>query len=378
MNTILRQYQGYVADKRMSMDIYAIAMSNVVNNNEFKLELFRPSSRLERFANSRLVMRYLRYWHYPKEVKSKPADLHHVMDHGYAHLQPYLKPLKSTDESPRTCITVHDVIPLLTWNGNIKNANGEAFVVRKPWLNLKSNSYLLKYDRLLAVSQSTKSDIVNHLGIDANKVEIIPPIISDVFKPSSLAMCTTFRQKYNLDQECVWLMISGSEFYKNHKTSLEVLQHLNQNSNRDFRLIKTGVASQEFNFLVKEMNLESQVRTLFLDDTQELASLYTCVDCLLFPSLYEGFGMPVAEALGCGTPAIISDRGALPEVGGDLTPMTDAGDVQGFARLVLSLLEDKNQQLKIYNEGPEWVKRYRPESIEPKLIKFYQNTLSNN
>jgi len=370
--TTLAHYRGFNADKRMSMEIFADSLGIAVNREQYALQTVRPQSWLEHYSSNRFVMRYLRYWHYPRMAKRVDVDLHHVLDHGYAHLYPSLN---LDNGKSKTCINVHDLIPMLTWNGKLRSANGTKLISRKPWLNLKSLSYLTNYDRIATISLSTKNDLIDHLGLATEKIDVIPPIIDDIFKPSDAQLIDDFADKYDLDRNCKWLMISGNEYYKNHQTSLRVLAELNSHHETEFRLLKTGFPSSDFNSMVAELGLESHVRSIYLDDTNEMVLLYALVDCLLFPSLYEGFGMPVAEALACATPVVTSNRGALPEVAGALASICDPGDIQALSDEVTSMVFDRQRQDKITSSAPEWVKQYRQAAIEPKLERFYQATL---
>jgi glycosyltransferase involved in cell wall biosynthesis len=372
--TTLGHYRGFNADKRMSMEIFADSLASVVNREQYALQTVRPQSVLEHYSSNRFVMRYLRYWRYPQMAKGVAVDLHHVLDHGYAHLYPSLK---AANGKSKTCISVHDLIPMLTWNGNIRAANGAKILSRKPWLNLKSLSYLANYDRIITISLSTKNDLVNHLGLEAENIDVVPPTIDDIFKPSEAQLIEDFADKYDLDRNCKWLMVSGSEYYKNHRTCLQVLAELNRQHDTKFKLIKTGFPSSDFNAMVTELGLESYVRSIYLDDTSEMVQLYALIDCLLFPSLYEGFGMPVAEALACATPVVTSNRGALPEVGGGLASTCDAGDILALSREVTSMVFDQQRQQQIATSGPEWVKRFRKAAIKPQLESFYHATLNN-
>lgn len=368
----VHQCRGFQSDRRMSMDIYAESIAKVADNERFSVDVTRPQSSLERYSMNRLVMRYLRYWHYPRIMKSIESDLYHVLDHGYAHLQPKLK---VGNAHSKACITVHDLIPMLTWYGQIQSADGSKIPSRKPWLNIKSLSYLAHFDRIIAVSASTKNDLLSHFKLAPEKVEVIPPIIDQVFRPSTEFEKSAFSTKYGFDRDCKWVMVSGSEFYKNHRTSLKVLAELNRQHDIEFRLVKTGLMSEDFNLMVQEFGLESRVKSIFLEEAFDLAHLYSLVDCLLFPSLYEGFGMPVAEALACGTPVVISDRGSLPEVGGPLAAVCDAGNVQSLCQEVTSMVFDDQRRQTISQRGPEWVDQFRAEALGPKLNEFYRSTL---
>jgi glycosyltransferase involved in cell wall biosynthesis len=372
-NKSLILYRGFDADRRMSMDIYADSLATAVKGGDLSLDIVRPASTLERFASSKLVMRYLRYCFYPSFVKGREGDLHHVLDHGYAHLHRHLK---TNREGSKTCVTLHDLIPMLTWNGSILSATGRKIVTRKPWLNLRSLSNLNYFDAIVTVSNNSKNDIVKQLGISAEKITVIPPLINQIFHPCSAQTIEKFAEKYEFDRNCKWLMISGTEFYKNHETCLKVLEDLNQQHDTEFRLVKTGARSESFNSMVRDLGLKSKVRSIFLEDTKELAQLYGLVDCLLFPSLYEGFGMPVAEALACGTPVVTSNRGALPEVGGGLASVCDAGDVPALSKEVSSMIFDTRRKKNITEQGPSWVDQFREPVVGRKLESFYAKILN--
>lgn len=354
------------------MDVFADSLALAIKedqSDEISVNQFQPSSPLERYSTNRFIMRYLRYWQYPNSIKDTgndhdAIDIHHVLDHGYAHLHPKLS-------NAQTCSSVHDLIPMLQWKGVIGDASP-----RKPWLNLKSLSYLSRYDRLVAVSNNTKQDMIEYLKLPDEKIDVIYPVIADHFKPLSSIQSADFAQRYGLSTQCQWLMISGREYYKNHETCLLVLKQLLEETNLNIRVIKTGLPSIEFDQQVRELGLTNKVTQLFLTDFSELPLLYNFVDCLLFPSLYEGFGMPVAEALACGTPVINSNRASLPEVGGTLALYNDAYDVDGLCQSVLNALGDKKIKQKITQFGPLWCEQFRAPAIAKEYQRLYSSMLN--
>ncbi|MEM7357719.1 MAG: glycosyltransferase family 1 protein [Pseudomonadota bacterium] len=323
---------------------------------------------MERFSSSRLVMRYLRYVHYPRAVAKLKlgADVHHVVDHGYAHLLPHLGAGKKV-------VTVHDLIPMLHWKGLLGMPGSLAGRVRKPVLNQYSLSFLDGFNQVVVPSQNTAADLVTHLSLNENKIKVVPAIIGEQFGVADKAAVSDFVAEYSLETDCKWLMVTGQDFYKNHLTSLKVLKALNKQSNFTIKMIKTGVPSEEFNQAVKKLKLEGLVRSVYLQDTRQLALLYNFIDCLLFPSIYEGFGMPVAEALACGTPVVSSDRGSLPEVGGTLVTRLNPYDVHGLSKAVYQLISSKQARLSMRQKGPVWVAQFRPATVAERMEKVYQN-----
>lgn len=307
------------------MQVFSDHLAECMVGEAWQVSQYNPISRLERYAKSAWVMRYLRYLHYPLHVLSSDADIHHVVDHGYAHLRPWLG-------QGKTCITVHDLIPLLTHRGLI-----ESQPTRRPWLNEHSLSFINKFDQITVPSKSTADDVTEHLAINSDRISIVPPVIADRFRPLPAKLIAEFADHHNLDTDCQWLMISGQEFYKNHPTSLKVLKRLRKDG-AQIKLLKTGVSTDFFRRSVAKLGLENAVQEVFLPQASELPKAYNFVDCLLFPSLYEGFGMPVAEALACGTSVVSSDRGSLPEVGGSLVRRASPYDVSGLSEAVSEAL----------------------------------------
>ena len=338
---------------------------------------FEPVSRLERFNSSRLLMRYLRYIHYPALVRkgaNTGADVQHVVDHGYAHLAPALK-------SDMRLSNAHDLIPLLTWKGRIESLdlNGRRLTsganLRKPLLNLRSLSFLKDFDHIVSVSESTANDLIEFLNLERSQISIIPPALNTMFKPANETEITAFKQRYRLDPTMKWVMLTGREAYKNHPNAFAAIKLLVDSSDHHIGIVRTGLASTEFEHLVQRYGVQDRVRNLFLNYT-ELPVLYSSVDCLLFPSLYEGFGMPVAEAIACGTPAVISNRGSLPEVANQLAVACDPFDVEGMAGALSNALYDQEHRQQIAQNGPTEMLKYHPKRIGQSLDTLYRRLLN--
>ena len=193
------------------MEVYADGLIKALESRGTASTIHIPCSKLERFHQNSWVMRYLRYQHYPLNVRKNQRNdtqIHHVIDHGYAHL------IGSLGQGKKV-LSVHDLIPFLTWRGVIKKSDGSSFSQRKPRLNLHSLKFIQSYDHIVTVSQNTANDINTYLGIDKKIISVTPPVIDRQFIPASDDEVNVLRSKYNLTQDTKWLMISGSEFYKN-------------------------------------------------------------------------------------------------------------------------------------------------------------------
>jgi len=356
-NKAVNLYHGFAGDQRLSMDIYAASIAQAFSESRWTVSAVQAQSWLERFSNNRTVMRYLRYFQFPNSVRAKHADVHHVADHGYAHLAPSLS-------AGKKIVTVHDLIPLLTYRGVIKTQSRQS----APRLNMRSLSYLSDYDHIIAVSESTRNDLICHLNIDAKLIEVIPPIIGEQFQPLNADKVAVFAKQYKLPDDAYWLLVSGNEFYKNHSVSLRVLKKLNKACKTPVRLLKTGLPSKQFTQEVHSLNLQSFVHCVYLQNLDDMPLAYNFVDCLLFPSLYEGFGMPVIEAMACGTPAVASGAGALAELFPEQGDLLDPSDIEGFATAVKSQLSSPSIAL-----DEARIERFRPRAVSQRISDLYSS-----
>ena len=356
-NKAVNLYHGFAGDQRLSMDIYAASIVQAFSKSRWTVSTVQAQSWLERFSNNRTVMRYLRYFQFPNSVRAKHADIHHVVDHGYAHLAPSLS-------AGKKIVTVHDLIPLLTYSGVIKTQARQS----APRLNMRSLSYLSDYDQIIAVSESTRNDLISHLDIDAKLIEVIPPIIGEQFQPLNADKIAGFAKQHKLPDNSYWLLVSGNEFYKNHAISLRVLKRLNEASKTPVRLLKTGPSSRLFTQEVQALNLQSLVHYVYLHSIDDMPLAYNFVDCLLFPSLYEGFGMPVIEALACGTPVVASGAGALRELFPEQGNLLDPSDVEGFTTAVKNQLSSPSVALEEAR-----IERFRPDAVSQRIGELYSS-----
>lgn len=357
------------------MGIYAESISDALTQFGLGTDLFKPQHSLESSSFSRMAMRYLRYVQYPWMVKraNRSADVHHVIDHGYAHLHPRLPNTLSV-------VTVHDLIPFLTWKGVIPADLGwqdtadrqtiSTVKRQKPRLNIHSLNYLKYYDRIIAVSQSTANDLSLYLNIPAAKIHVVPPVISSNFYRCDDVAAQRMRDTLSVGENTKVILITGREYYKNLRSSINVLENLLAQGH-DVKLIRSGLPCPEFDQYTAARNLTGSVTSIYLATHEELPVLYSAVDCLLFPSWYEGFGMPVAEALACGTPVVCSDRGSLSEIGGDLALKAAPDDISHLSDLVWRCMVDKEHQHRVRKLGPISAQQYQAPRVANRLIDAY-------
>lgn len=345
------------------MEVYVDSLLKSIQSIGYKAVEVQAQSRFERFSGNLWFMRWLRYRSFPHQLNAAPkADIHHVTDHGYAHLHPALG-------EGKTCVTVHDLIPILSYREKILLANRAKYP--KPHLNFYSLSFLTRFDLIIAASQTTKADLIEQLDLDESRIRVVPPMISDDFRPAAATEIDAFATRYSLDTSKKWIMLSGSEFYKNLEVALDVFALVREQLGSTVGLIKTGVLSNEFIAQLEARGLVDEVRQIYIESSADMPLVYSFSDCLLFPSLYEGFGMPVLEAIACHTPVVASNGGALSELANGLIEHCDPFDAQAMADNVILALEDDSQRQRVIDESDSVLSPYRLKRVAAQMHAAY-------
>ena len=187
-------------------------------------------------------------------------------------------------------------------------------------------------DRVLAVSEHTKNDLAQHYGIPEEKIVVTPNGVDPVFHPKG---SVPERPPYVL-------FVGGIQPRKDPLAAIEALALLDGNVG----LVVVGAekrGGEEVRRTVRRLGLEQRVDLAGHVDHAELAALYRGAACLVFPSRYEGFGLPVLEAMASGTPVVAAAAGAVPEVAGDAAILFEPGDAEALADGVRRALADRER-----------------------------------
>lgn len=209
---------------------------------------------------------------------------------------------------------------------------------------------------IIAVSESTKRDLVEHLGLSPERIRVVAPGIDRRrFAPVAPA-----RLPYP------YLLFVGSEHpRKNLPALLEAFAALKREPRyREVKLVKAGAAGgTEAPFRPRTLaalaahGLQDEVKLAGHVSHERLIALYSGAQCLLQPSLYEGFGLPPLEAMACGCPVVVSDRGALPETAGPAALVTDPRP-EALGQAIRAVLEDRTLRARLVHDGLAHVARF--------------------
>ncbi len=224
-------------------------------------------------------------------------------------------------------------------------------------------------DTVIAISEQTKRDIVQYLGIPENKISVVYQGCHQAFKESyTAAKKTALIKKYQLPKQFI-LNVGTIEARKNILVAVKALKNI------DTTLVIVGrktAYTKEISTFIKQNKLEQKV--IFLEglSPEELAILYQLADLFIYPSLFEGFGIPIIEALFSKTPVITSIGSCFPEAGGPSTCYINPTSVDEVAKAICKILDDKVLQQKMTNDGFKYVQKFTDETIAKNIIKIYQ------
>lgn len=271
--------------------------------------------------------------HYPIWANYPEMKVYHLTSQNLATLLLFRKP------KGKVVVTVHDIFPyMLRTDRQIRTYHTPADQL----FDRMAMAGLKRADYLISVSKYTKQCLVKHLGISPEKVTVVYPGIDHTrFRPR--AVPEMIRERYRLPRGRKYLIYVGSEDpRKNLLTLVYALAKLRRDL-PDIDLIKVGRAhfDSERRRLIEvadQLGVRSFIH--FLDDVPEddLSLLYNLANVCVMPSLYEGFGFPVLEAMACGTPVVCADAGSLPEVSDNGALLFEAGPTAGD-RLAVALLQ---------------------------------------
>ncbi len=228
-------------------------------------------------------------------------------------------------------------------------------------------------NRVITISQSTKQDIIELLDIPENKVDVICGATDNQFVPiEDIQILQRVKAKYNLPEKFS-LYVGTLEPRKNIPTLLQAFAILKKQHHLKLVIAgRKGWLYDEIFETVKKLKLTGDVIFTGYICEKDLPALYNLADLFVFPSFYEGFGLPVLEAMACGLPVITSDTSSLPEVVGDAGIMVDPYDVEGLAEAMYKVLADATLQQRMRAKGLQRAELFSWEETARKTLAVYR------
>lgn len=285
------------------------------------------------------------------------------------HSLSYVQPVLSTSRSVVTMLDLSFVrMP-------------EAF---NPWnrvyLTTMARLSARRCDRIIAISESTRQDIIRFFHVPPSKVEVIYCGVDSQYRPvEDKAAVERFRLARGLPERFL-LYLGTLEPRKNVERLVEAFARVRAERGSSHKLVLGGARGWLYDHIfsrVHELGLGEDVVFAGYVPDDELPLWYNAADVFIYPSLYEGFGLPPLEAMACGTPVVTTSVSSLPEVAGAAALMVDPLDVDDLASAIVRVLDDPTLRQRLSTAGPQQAARFRWADAAERTMKVYRKVGSH-
>jgi glycosyltransferase involved in cell wall biosynthesis len=299
------------------------------------------------------------------EQCAQPWMLHRIgadLAHGPVFVGPLLSPCPFV-------ITIHD-LSFIRFPALFRPAN-------RLYLNALTRISARSARRLIAVSKHTAAEITRLLGTSPERVDVVYHGVDPAFRPLPPDEVEAFRRRRGLPERFV-LFLGTLEPRKNLVRLVEAFARI-QVEHAGLRLVLAGGRGWLYDELfarVEELGLAQEVVFPGYVANDDLPLWYNAATVLAYPALYEGFGLPVLEALASGTPVLSSNASSLPEAGGNAAVMVDPYDVDALAKQMDRLLNDRDRRLQLRERGLAHASQFTWAQAAQETAQVYQRALA--
>ncbi len=312
---------------------------------------------------------YERFYNHPRVVNKMEADIFHIIDHTDGHLAYGLKKMGKS-----VVVTCHDLVQYI-YPEILKNE------ARFPAFSMAVWQYCVKgitaADGTIAISSNTAKDVNQWLNVDQEKITVVPNGVGTKFSMLDPQAVAEWKQKYAESPEEICLLNVGTNHQrKNIETVLRVVKAI-ADLNLPIRLWKVGEDFYpEQKKYIEANNLTKYITLINNPDSEDLIYFYNAADILLAPSLYEGFGLTILEAMACGTPTITANVSSLPEVAGDAAILVEPTDIEEITQAILRIHKDAAFRQNLIDKGLTRIKEFTWKKTAEQTANFYEKVLS--
>jgi glycosyltransferase involved in cell wall biosynthesis len=295
-------------------------------------------------------------WQLPSALRRIAPDLVH-----------YFKPAMATRAVAQSVATMYDVMPLLF-------PDTQTFAQRTYWRQQLPRTARL-CTHLLTISECSKRDIVENLQVAPERITVTPPGVDPRFRPVPPAARAALRGQYRLPER-FYLFLGTIEPRKNIARLIRAFSRIAGAVPHDLVIAgKWGWRFGDVKTAAANPRIRSRVHFLSHVAAEDLPALYSAADAFIFPSLYEGFGLPPLEAMACGTPVVTSNVSSLPEAVGPHAELVNPRDEEALARAMERLVMDRTVHDRLANEGVVWSRAFTWDRTAEQTIAVYTRLL---
>lgn len=294
----------------------------------------------------------------PSTIKKNPIDIYHGLSHEL--------PIGIEKAGPKTVVTMHDVIFL---------RYPELFDFTYRLIFKKKYAHACKVaDRIVAITEQTKRDVMEYFNVSGDKIDVVYQDCHQMYHEDVQEnKIKEVRKKYNLPQQFI-LYVGTIEERKNLLAIFEAIFK----GNLDITVVAVGRATKYLD-TIKQFNAEKgiQNKAIFLHHVtdDELPAMYKAANMFIYPSLFEGLGIPILEALNVGVPIITSTGGCFPEIGGDAAHYVDYGNVDQMIHAIESISSNTHLRETMIKKGLKQAATFNEADIVNDLVNVYKKVL---
>ncbi len=296
----------------------------------------------------------------PVDLITGPVDIFHFPDF-------VLPPVRNGHR----VVTVHDLSFLL--HPEYADEGLRSYLERTVPKSVRSADFVV------VDSANTLNELVCLMDADPARVEVVYPAVSDHFQPVEYGeKLETVRKKYNLHYPFI-LNQNVIEPRKNLPRLIQAYARLRKDLEIPHRLVIGGGLGWMYESVfqtVEELNLGEEVIFLGYVPDADLPALYSLAEVFVYPSIYEGFGIPALEAMACGTPVVTSNSSSLPEAVGDAGLTVKPTDVDGIAEAIAQILMNRTLRADLRRRGLERAKLFTWRASAEKVLAIYRRLTS--
>jgi len=227
-------------------------------------------------------------------------------------------------------------------------------------------------DRILTISEQSKRDIIRQFKVAPEKVTVTYLAAGPEFRPLPRENIAAVRSLYGLDERFI-LTVGAIEPRKNLDRLFEAYAKL-RSKGLPYQLVHVGPKGwlqEDLIVKIDQLSLQESVRFLGLLPLADLVAVYNAASLFVYPSLYEGFGLPVLEAMACGCPVVTANTSSLPEVAGDAAVLVDPYQVDAIAQGIGEVLENTNLAAELRERGWQQAQRFSWQRTALETLKVY-------
>lgn len=312
---------------------------------------------------------YELFWRFPRAVSQHQADIFHIVDHTDGHIVRCLR-----QSGKVAIITCHDLVQFVYPDSLNDESRLPAFSFAI-WRH--SVRGMCQANHVITVSSNTAKDVQKYLSIRPKKITVALNGIDPQFRVLPRDSVTYLRQKSAVSPETLCLLhVGATSPRKNILTVLKVLANLTMRGISVSLWKVGGEFKDEHKDFIQKYDLKQKIIHFIKPDKDTLEQIYNAADLLLSPSLYEGFGLTILEAMACGLPVITSNTSSLPEVAGNAACLVNPTDVEEIVMKICRIRQDADYRRQLIENGLERVKHFSWKNTSEQVVKVYEELVS--